>query len=55
MLGPVIGLVLFLWPFSPSMSFFSSWNGTLFWLALGWALAAAMPHGQTWREPAVPR
>ncbi|MSO76325.1 MAG: O-antigen ligase domain-containing protein [Alphaproteobacteria bacterium] len=46
--GPVIGVVLFLWPFSPSMSFFSSWNGTVFWLALGWALAAA-------GEPARPR
>src|SRR3569832_1563571 len=30
-----------LWPIGPSASFFSNWFGGIFWLCMGWALAAA--------------
>lgn len=41
LLGPMVAVAVHLWPFGPSASFFSNWFGTIFWLNLGWALAAA--------------
>ncbi|MEE8533233.1 MAG: hypothetical protein V3S95_06770, partial [Alphaproteobacteria bacterium] len=38
--GPVIAVILFLWPVASVQSFFSNWNAALFWFLLGWALAA---------------
>src|SRR3569623_1048136 len=38
--GPLVALALHLWPLGPSGSFFSNWFGAIFWLCLGWALAA---------------
>ena len=38
--GPVIAVILFLWPIASAQSFFSNWNAALFWFLLGWALAA---------------
>jgi O-antigen ligase len=40
LLGPLVGVAVLLWPFGPSASFFSNWFGGIFWLSLGWALAA---------------
>jgi len=40
LLGPLVALALHLWPLGPSGSFFSNWFGAIFWLCLGWALAA---------------
>ena len=37
--GACAALLVFLWPLRSSMSFFSNWNATLFWLMLGLALA----------------
>lgn len=38
--GPMAAVVVYLWPLGPSSSFFSNWFGIIFWLCLGWALAA---------------
>jgi len=40
LLGPLVGVAVLLWPLGPSASFFSNWFGGIFWLSLGWALAA---------------
>ena len=40
LLGPLVAVAVHLWPFGPSASFFSNWFGSIFWLSLGWALAA---------------
>jgi O-antigen ligase len=32
-------LIVFLWPLATSMSLFVTWNGILFWTAVGWAMA----------------
>lgn len=32
-------LIVFLWPLATSMSLFVTWNGILFWQAVGWAMA----------------
>ena len=37
--GPVISVIVFLWPIASTQSFFSNWNAGLFWFVLGWALA----------------
>ena len=42
-LGACIALLIFLWPLRPSMSFFSNWNGVLFWTILGLTLATLAP------------
>lgn len=44
--GLAIALVLALWPIRPSMSFFSTWPATIFWLLIGWSLAVAAPRGR---------
>ncbi|MGI9508182.1 MAG: O-antigen ligase family protein [Geminicoccaceae bacterium] len=36
-------LLMFLWPVMVSKSLFANWNGMLFWLAIGLALAIARP------------
>ena len=41
MAGPVIAVILQIWPAATTASFFSNWSGALMWLAIGWALAAA--------------
>lgn len=41
--GACVALLIFLWPLRPSMSFFSNWNGVLFWTMLGLALATLAP------------
>ena len=41
MVGPVIAVIIQLWPIATTASFFSNWSGALMWLAIGWALAAA--------------
>jgi O-antigen ligase len=41
LLGPMVSMVVYLWPLGPTGSFFSNWAGGMFWLAVGWALAAA--------------
>ena len=41
MAGPVIAVIIQLWPAATTASFFSNWSGALMWLAIGWALAAA--------------
>lgn len=41
MAGPVIAVIIQLWPIATTASFFSNWSGALVWLAVGWALAAA--------------
>ena len=46
--GAFVALAVFLWPLRPSMSFFSNWNGILFWTMLGLALAVLAP-----RPPAI--
>lgn len=38
--GPAIMVFTILWPVGPSGSFFSNWYGGVFYLSLGWALAA---------------
>jgi len=43
--GGLAALLVFLWPFRASMSFFSNWNAILFWLMLGLALALCAPQG----------
>lgn len=40
LLGPMVAVAILLWPFGPSASFFSNWFGGIFWLCVGWALAA---------------
>ena len=47
--GALAALIVFLWPLRASMSFFSNWNATLFWLMLGLALALCAPRPQ--RQP----
>lgn len=37
--GPVVAVIVFLWPIAATMSFFANWHAALFWLVLGWALA----------------
>ncbi|MGI9498425.1 MAG: O-antigen ligase family protein [Geminicoccaceae bacterium] len=39
--GAAASLILFLWPVMVSKSLFANWNGMLFWLAIGLALALA--------------
>src|SRR3569623_1107317 len=41
LLGPLVAVAVHLWPIGPSASFFSNWFGGIFWLCMGWALAAA--------------
>lgn len=41
MAGPLIAVIIQLWPVATMASFFSNWSGALLWLAIGWALAAA--------------
>ncbi len=41
LLGPAIGVFLYLWPIATTGGFFSNWNAVTFWLVLGWALSAA--------------
>lgn len=41
LLGPLVAVAIHLWPLGPSASFFSNWFGGIFWLCMGWALAAA--------------
>ncbi|HKK13765.1 MAG TPA: O-antigen ligase family protein [Gammaproteobacteria bacterium] len=41
LLGPAVGVFVYLWPLAPTHGFFSNWNAVTFWLLLGWALAAA--------------
>jgi O-antigen ligase len=41
LLGPLVAAAVLLWPLGPSASFFSNWFGTMVWLFVGWALAAA--------------
>jgi len=41
LLGPLVAVAVLLWPLGPSSSFFSNWFGSMVWLSLGWALAAA--------------
>jgi O-antigen ligase len=41
LMGPLVSMVVYLWPLGPTGSFFSNWAGGMFWLAVGWALAAA--------------
>src|SRR3569623_183477 len=41
LLGPLVAGAVHLWPIGPSASFFSNWFGGIFWLCMGWALAAA--------------
>ncbi len=43
MAGPLIAVVLILWPLATSGSFFTNWNEVLFWFLLGWALAGGRP------------
>jgi O-antigen ligase len=38
--GTVVAVLVFLWPFVSTMSFFTNWHGALFWFVLGWALGA---------------
>ena len=38
--GTVVAVLVFLWPFVSTMSFFTNWHGALFWFILGWALGA---------------
>jgi O-antigen ligase len=40
LMGPLISMFIQLWPLGPTGSFFSNWAGGMFWLAVGWALAA---------------
>lgn len=40
LLGPLVAVAIHLWPLGPTASFFSNWFGGIFWLSLGWALAA---------------
>jgi O-antigen ligase len=47
--GACAALIVFVWPLRASMSFFSNWNATLFWLMLGLALALCAP--RTGRQP----
>jgi O-antigen ligase len=47
--GACAALIVFLWPLRSSMSFFSNWNATLFWLMLGLALALCAPRPR--RQP----
>ena len=41
LLGPAIGVFLYLWPIATTGGFFSNWNAATFWLVLGWTLSAA--------------
>ena len=38
--GLVVAVITFLWPVASTMGFFTNWHAALFWLVLGWALAA---------------
>ncbi|MGA7966978.1 MAG: hypothetical protein WCB49_14010, partial [Gammaproteobacteria bacterium] len=53
-LGPTIGVFIYLWPLLPTGSFFSNWNAVTFWLVLAWALASARVYGDG-VNPAVAR
>lgn len=57
MAGPVIALILQLWPLAATASFFSNWSAALVWLAAGWALAAARlgERRDDYRTPAASR
>jgi len=44
--GALAALIVFLWPLRASMSFFSNWNATLFWLMLGLTLALTAAQGR---------
>jgi len=53
--GALTALIVFLWPLRASMSFFSNWNATLFWLMLGLALALSVrQRGPASQQPAPP-
>ena len=41
LLGPQVAVAVQLWPIGPSARFISNWFGGIFWLCMGWALAAA--------------
>ncbi len=49
--GAVVAVITFLWPIASTMSFFTNWHAALFWLVLGWALAAT-GDGASARAPA---
>ncbi|MFQ5957854.1 MAG: O-antigen ligase family protein, partial [Alphaproteobacteria bacterium] len=38
--GLVVAVTTYLWPVAAAMSFFTNWRAAVFWLVLGWALAA---------------
>jgi O-antigen ligase len=40
LMGPLVSMIIQLWPLGPTGSFFSNWAGGMFWLAVGWALSA---------------
>jgi O-antigen ligase len=50
--GAAAAVIVFLWPLRASMSFFSNWNATLFWLMLGLALALCAPRAAPQIPPA---
>ncbi len=49
--GAVVAVIMQLWPLQATMSFFTSWNAILFWLMLGWALAASRGPGPARSSP----
>lgn len=54
--GACAAVLVFLWPFQSTMSFFTNWNAILFWLMLGLALAVCRPrdlHGRPLEEAPV--
>ncbi len=51
-IGASASLILFLWPLLISKSLFSNWNGMLFWLMIGLALAIASPRSPAATSPA---
>lgn len=44
-------VLVFLWPFQSTMSFFTNWNAILFWLMLGLALAVCRPRYSSLARP----
>lgn len=46
-LGFAVGLIPFLWPLIPSLSFFSNWSASLFWWVLGLALSIRKENSYT--------
>jgi O-antigen ligase len=52
--GAIAALVVFLWPLRSGMSFFGNWHAILFWLVLGFALAAFRAREATLRPPTPP-